>query len=298
MAGVTLEQWRMLKAVVEHGGFAQAATAVHKSQSSINHAIHKLEDLLGVKLLEVRGRKAYLTGKGELLLKRAELLLAHAENLQSLAGSLSAGQELELKIGVDQAYPSSLLAKALAQFSDAYPGTRVEVYETVLSGAAEMQENQEVDLVISSEPVADRLGEQLLNVRFIAVSNPHHPLQQLDRQVTEDDLRLHRQVVLRDSAQKNDADAGWLGADERWTVGQLQTSIDIIGSGFGYAWLPESRVAEHVASGRLKPLSLPAGGSRQMSLTLYLTDPDSPGPAVSHLAELLRAVSKENRDDT
>ncbi|WP_315982943.1 LysR family transcriptional regulator [Aliamphritea spongicola] len=44
---VTLEQWRMLKAVVDHGGFAHAAAAVHKSQSSINHAIHKMEDQLG-----------------------------------------------------------------------------------------------------------------------------------------------------------------------------------------------------------------------------------------------------------
>ena len=74
MNRTTLEQWRMLKAVVDHGGFAQAAQAVHKSQSTINHAVHKLQDQLGLKLLEVQGRKAQLTRAGELMLRRAEQL--------------------------------------------------------------------------------------------------------------------------------------------------------------------------------------------------------------------------------
>ncbi|HCA76548.1 MAG TPA: LysR family transcriptional regulator, partial [Alteromonas sp.] len=38
MLKATLEQWRMFKAVVEAGGFNQAAEQVHKSQSSIHHA--------------------------------------------------------------------------------------------------------------------------------------------------------------------------------------------------------------------------------------------------------------------
>ena len=71
MARTTLEQWRMFQAVVEHGGFAQAAEAVHKSQSSINHAVHKLQEQIGLPLLEVVGRKAQLTDAGRLMLRRA-----------------------------------------------------------------------------------------------------------------------------------------------------------------------------------------------------------------------------------
>ena len=43
MARSTLEQWRMFKAVAEHGGFHQAAEVVYKSQSTVHHAVHKLE---------------------------------------------------------------------------------------------------------------------------------------------------------------------------------------------------------------------------------------------------------------
>ncbi|MEC9019820.1 MAG: LysR family transcriptional regulator, partial [Pseudomonadota bacterium] len=38
MSRVTLAQWQMLAAVVDHGGFARAAEAIHKSPSTLNHA--------------------------------------------------------------------------------------------------------------------------------------------------------------------------------------------------------------------------------------------------------------------
>ena len=49
----TLEQWRIFQAVVEFGGYAQAAERLNKSQSSLNHAVAKLQQTLGVALLEV-----------------------------------------------------------------------------------------------------------------------------------------------------------------------------------------------------------------------------------------------------
>jgi DNA-binding transcriptional LysR family regulator len=48
---VTLEQWRCLVAVVDAGGYAQAALRLHKSQSSVTYAVQKLESLLGVEAL-------------------------------------------------------------------------------------------------------------------------------------------------------------------------------------------------------------------------------------------------------
>jgi hypothetical protein len=51
MSRVTLAQWKMLAAVVDHGGFARAAEAVYKSPSTLNHAVQKLEEQLGVQAL-------------------------------------------------------------------------------------------------------------------------------------------------------------------------------------------------------------------------------------------------------
>jgi DNA-binding transcriptional LysR family regulator len=78
---VTLEQWQSLAAVVEHGSYAKAAEALHKSQSSVTYAVQKLESQLDVRAFELKGRKAVLTQTGELLYKRARALLDDAAAL-------------------------------------------------------------------------------------------------------------------------------------------------------------------------------------------------------------------------
>ena len=58
---ISLEQWRGLLAVIEAGGYAQAAKALHKSQSAITYAVQKIESQLQIKVFEIQGRKAVLT---------------------------------------------------------------------------------------------------------------------------------------------------------------------------------------------------------------------------------------------
>src|SRR5258706_12700218 len=60
----TLEQWSVLKAIVDHGGFAQAAEALHRSQSSVSYMVARLQEQLSVELLAIEGRKARLTEQG------------------------------------------------------------------------------------------------------------------------------------------------------------------------------------------------------------------------------------------
>ena len=71
---ISLEQWRSLLAVVDSGGYAQAAGVLHKSQSAVTYAVQKMESLLGVKIFEVIGRKAHLTATGQVLYRRAKAL--------------------------------------------------------------------------------------------------------------------------------------------------------------------------------------------------------------------------------
>ena len=61
---ISLEQWRALQAVVEAGGYAQAALALHKSQSAITYAVQKIESQLQIKIFALKGRKAGLTDGG------------------------------------------------------------------------------------------------------------------------------------------------------------------------------------------------------------------------------------------
>jgi len=74
----TLDQWNALVSVVEAGGYAQASTRLHRTQSTVTYTIKKLEDVLGVKVFELQGRKAVLTPIGEVLYRRGRALVDEA----------------------------------------------------------------------------------------------------------------------------------------------------------------------------------------------------------------------------
>jgi len=291
MAQATLEQWRMFEAVVRHGGFAQAAAAVHKSQSSINHAVHKLQHQLGLELLEVKGRKAELTEAGHTMLRRAQQLLAQAQQIEDAANCLVKGEEAELRVAVDETYPTTCLANAFQRFGEDYPSTRIQLFETILSGGPEKLATGEVDLLISASVPEGLVGEPLLQVEFVALAHPDHPLHQIGRTVFLDDLAQHRQIVVRDSTRGKRTDSGWLGAEQRWTVSHLASSIDMVCSGTGFAWLPMSRAASAVQRGLLRELPLERGARRVTTLYLTHANQDRIGPAARHLASILEQES-------
>ena len=87
---ISLEQWRSLMAVVDAGGYAQAAAALHKSQSAVTYAVQKIESQLGVKVFAIEGRKAALTPTGQMLYRRAVALVGEARDLERAAQRLSA----------------------------------------------------------------------------------------------------------------------------------------------------------------------------------------------------------------
>ncbi len=289
---ISLEQWRSLLAVVDSGGYAQAGLDLHKSQSAVTYAVQKMESLLGVKIFEVVGRKAQLTATGQVLYRRAKALLEEAGALEGAAGSLAAGWEPELKLAVEVVFPTWLLLEAFSRFARERPDTRVELYETVLSGTDELLLERRVDLAIGSAVPAGFAGDRLMPVRFIAVAHPDHPLHRLGRELTLQDLRKHRHLVIRDSGSQRRGGT-WLGAEQIWTVSQKATSIHAATLGLGFAWFPEDTIRNELASGSLAPLPLREGGERWADLYLVFADRDYAGPGARRLAEIIRSAVAE-----
>ncbi|WP_027710240.1 LysR family transcriptional regulator [Zooshikella ganghwensis] len=279
MIKTTLEQWRMFKAVVDYGGFNQAATIIHKSQSTIHHAVHKLEEVLGVPLLTTKGRKTILTEAGELMLRRANYLLEEAAKLEAIAGTLSHGIESKLNIAVDAAFPQEEFFNVLDTVSAQYPFLRIELIETILSGANELVEQGHAEIGLSPYPMPNGLNEEIYQLNFIAVAHTEHALHTTGRQLKYEDLKSHRQIVIRDSAINTSKNSGWLGAEQRWTVSHLRTSIDLVSKGFGFAWLPEASIRQHLEKGLLRPLNLTQGLNRTTPFFLNFNDADKLGPA-------------------
>lgn len=285
---ISLEQWRCLAAVVEAGGYAQAAERLHKSQSSVTYAVQKLESGLKVRAFEIQGRKAVLTGVGQMLYRRARTLLDDAGELERAARKASAGWEAEIGIAVEVLFPTWLMFECLAHFGTESPQTRIEWLETVLGGTAEALREGIAELGIATRVPTGLNGEPLMTIPFVPVAHPDHPLHKLGREITTRDLRKYRHLVVRDSSAQRDKKAESLEVEQRWTVTNLSTSIGAVSRGHGFAWLPQDKIRTELADGTLKILPLRGGRERSAQLYLFFADPDAAGPGTKRLAEIIR----------
>lgn len=288
MAKTTLEQWRMLKAVVEAGSFNKAAERVHKSVSSIHHAVAKLEETLGIPLLHSEGRQTVLTSAGEYLLKRGAYLLNEIDQIEAVAKGFSHGLESELTIAVDGAFPQTPVFHALAQTAEQYPSIKFHIIDTVLSGSNELIEKNKADIALSPFPMADQINDELCVIEFIAVAHKDHPLHHMNHQLDYHDLKSYRQIIVRDSAQETEKNAGWLEAEQRWTVSNLRSSVELICQNMGFSWLPKIAIQPYIDTGLIKPLSLKSGQARHVSFYLNLSNHSYHGQVANYLISRLK----------
>ncbi|MEZ9596319.1 LysR family transcriptional regulator [Shewanella sp. 10N.261.52.F9] len=283
----TLEQWRILQAVVDYGGYSQAAEQLNKSQSSLNHAVAKLQFQLGVQLLEVKGRKAYLTECGEVLLRRSRHITQSVNELEMLASNLEKGWEPQLTIAREIIYPMDHLVDALSEFLPQSRGTRVTIIDTVITGTSELINNQSVDLAIcGGPPPKGHIAEPLLDIDFILVCHPEHPLAQLSHIEDDQTLAQQLQIVIKDTALSPNTDLGWLKAEQRWTVSNFHEAIAILKKGMGFCWVPQHLVQVEIDNKSLSQLHLKGSSKRKATLSLVIPNRDKQGPA----NELLEAL--------
>ncbi|MDJ0932236.1 LysR family transcriptional regulator [Breoghania sp.] len=85
----------MLRAVVEEGGFAQAAEALNRSQSSVSYMVARLKGTLGVELLEQRGRRVVFTEAGTTLLAEAMPLIDGFARLERRSRAITEGETIQ-----------------------------------------------------------------------------------------------------------------------------------------------------------------------------------------------------------
>lgn len=293
---VSLKQWRILHAVIDCGGFAEAAQCLHLSQSAISYTVAKLQQQLGTQLLKMVGRKALLTEAGQALLDKSRHLLNRAIELEKFADILGKGWAEEMKLVVDHDFPSHLLMRALRQFAMSSHGTSVLLTEVSPQEAEMSLRNHASDLAISRQVPMGFLGDPLLEVEYIAVAHPDHPLFKLRRKISADDLDHQTQIVIRNMNEREQNNTDLPDRAPRWNVGSFDSAIEAVSACLGYAWLTRHRIEKWLNQGILKPLPLREGSAYKRTLYLIYGHPSTPSHCVSHLAEILRTLASSESD--
>lgn len=287
---VSLKQWRILHAVIDCGGYAEAAKTLHLSQSTISYTVAKLQEQLGVSLLRIEGRKAVLTAEGRALLDRSRQVLKEAIELEKLARSMGQGWGGEVRLVVDQNFPTDLLMQALSKFHSIGQGAaQVRLREVGTLPAEDILRDHSIDLVISERVPLGFLGEPLAEVEYIPVARSSHPLLQLGKDASPMDLFQHVEIGIGRSGDSHHN--GMPPGNARvWAMNSFETALAAVQEELGYAWLPEHRVRGLLDDGKLA--RVPLADKRSYKTVFYLIHgrPYAATPATARFADVLRGI--------
>lgn len=144
-------QMEYFQAVVEAGNFYLAAEKCHISQSAISQQIKKLEEELGVKLLERHNRTFSLTEAGEHFYRKSLVITGDIDRLIKETRQMDDQNKAVLRLGYYKGYYGNELTEAVSEFSEKYPTVEIK---TIIGSHEELYEALEkntVDLVLNDQ---------------------------------------------------------------------------------------------------------------------------------------------------
>lgn len=245
---MTLQELRYLVAIAEHRHFGRAAESCHVTQPTLSAQLRKLEDYLGLPLIDRSGKQPVPTPAGEQIVERARRLLAEADAILQLTRQRIGPLQGALNIGLIPTLAPYLLPWLLGIVRADYPRLHLVVHEDMTRHLADKLDEQMLDVAflalpmdfgqvarveyaLFSEPffVACPAGHEISIFRQV----PAHALADLKLMLLTDGHCLRGQALAacgQSDAQQPDA------ADFRAT--SLETLIQLVACGMGCTLLP------------------------------------------------------------
>jgi len=278
----TLDQLRVFIAVVDHGGFAHAARALHRTQSVISYTIANLEEQLNIELLDRSTRKPTLTEAGKALLADARAVTARVDSMRSRAKALGMGLEAELSVVVDVMFPACVLVRALEHFQREFPTVSLRLHTEALGAVAQMVADRRCQLGVAGMAATAPVNIERHAAGFVKmmpVCSPLHPLSREEAPIPTAVLREHLQLVVTDRSPLTEGrDFGVLGLRD-WRLGDLGSKHALLVGGLGWGNMPEHMVLRDLAEGRLVRLHAQEGRELEYPLFVIHRGDDELGPA-------------------
>lgn len=167
MRNLDITTLRSFVAVADSGGVTRAAGFLHLTQSAVSMQLKRLEENLGLELLDRSGRGVTLTAAGEQLLGYARRIL---ELNDEAWGRLTANEyEGEITLGVphDIIYP--YIPQVLRRFALDFPRMQVRLISAPTRQLREMFGRGQCDMIVTTEEQAGPGGEVLVRLPLVWV---------------------------------------------------------------------------------------------------------------------------------
>lgn len=251
---MNLRDLQYLVAVADHLHFGQAAEASFVSQPTLSTQIKKLEQELGVALIERNPRQVTLTEVGERVVERARVVLAEADHIRGIALQAKDPESGSLRMGLFPTLAPYLLPHVVGPIHERFPSLELLLVEEKTEVVVQRLREGQLDVGLLALPIhgPHLHTEPLFAEDFVLAVPKAHRLGATDAPVDlgvlvdENMLLLEEGHCLRDQALEV---CQLSGASERrgFRATSLETLRQMVAAGVGITLLPELAVQPPVS---------------------------------------------------
>ena len=261
-----------LVALAEHKHFRRAADACHVSQPTLSGQIRKLEDELGIILLERTSRKVLFTQSGLLLVDQAKTVLREVKLLKEMASNQGKEMTGPLHVGVIPTIGPYLMPHIVPALQNAFPDLELFLYEAQTHQLLEQLETGRLDcaIVASVRETEPFIEVSLFKERMLLAVAENHPWAK--EQTIPMSMLKDREVLMLDDGHclRNQA-LGYCftaGAKENshFQATSLETLRNMVAANAGMTLMPELAVLSEGERGGVKYLPCQPEPSRDVIL--------------------------------
>ena len=245
MPDLKLKDLRYLVAVADTRHFGRAAERCFVSQPTLSTQLKKLEEYLGVQLIERQPKRVALTAAGEEIVARARRILEASDEVIALARAHRDPLAGTLRIAMLPTIGPYLLPRVAREIGKALPRLDLRLYEYTTAAMLAKLRAGEIDLGILALPVdLDGLeARELYDEAFMVALPATHPLAKRPTIRIQD---LHGETLLlledghclRDQALAVCSHAS-MQEKQDFRATSLETLRQMVATGAGVTLLPE-----------------------------------------------------------
>lgn len=293
---MTLRELQYLIALADHRNFRRAAEACLVSQPTLSTQIRKLEDELGVKLVERAPRKVMLTPAGREAVERARRILDEVEQMKEAARRGRASEAGSLRLGIFPTLGPYLLPHIVPLIRARFPRLELLLFEEKSDALISRLVQGTLDAAFLALPVHDHhlYGEPLFEEPFLVAVPQEHPLAKQST-LTLPELGKHNLMLLEDGHCLRDQALEVCQLSGARETGEfrgtsLETLRQMVVAGMGITLLPALAVNSggHGAENLHFLEFQDSAPSRQIALFWRKTS--AMGPLLKQLAEVCRGL--------
>lgn len=235
--------------LIDKGSFTTAAKTLHISQPSLSSAIKKLEDTIGLTLIERSTRKISLTKEGEILYKEAKKLLNHFSYVKKEMIRLKEHGPLELQIGLIESV-KSWLPKVISSFSNKNPDIQIKLVEVLGLKQVELAlQNYKIHLAITNQHFENNeiTTIPIYKESLVAVLPKYHSLQNKSS-ISINDIKDEELIICREGFQTrkdtlNVFRKAGITPNIHFEIERFETACSLVDEELGFTIVPENYIS-------------------------------------------------------